>query len=818
MEINSYLAKSIRKGTTKTLNTYLVNHTRMVINFGMEIGRLIYKPKNKYRQYTETDFFTNLALALCLHDIGKMKSNIQSYLEKGKDVDDEGVEVIQDDIRHNICSWAYIMSRLKNMQTSRYLAVASAILYHHPCNAKDKRSNDILNSIDKDTLADMDSFYEQMKNYCIATFNSVDFSNPNFEPQIYDSHLDIPEHYINEMYIYKRISINDKKSISESFEGESEHALIRAILILADRLISSGKCDLERIYNNDTDYIDSLYDAMSTSGFVDDVDMYQFNYKKDRLESQYKLLAQTEQNNHNIVRACAGYGKTLLGLMWFFKWKKRVLWIVPRNIIVTGTYMSIIRELTKMGLNDRVKVGAYFSGNITDCNSNIENPKPEDFDILVTNIDSVISRTTNNSMAHLLVNMYTCNVIFDEYHEFRCVEPLFSAFIRLVRTRSQYTDSKTLMLSATASDFDCLWGMGIVNRLPSPKILHGDTKIRIVYHKFGENEQILIPQNEDDVFVICRTVQDAQKAFLTNKREGAKLLHARFTDDDRKNITTSIFVTHGASDDQTAISQRKMVVGTNIIGTGLDISCKYLYDFVICPEFTIQRCCGRSSRFGEYDIIEYHVCDIDQKRISKVITDEYDAKLYHAWMEELSKLNGQVITKNELYDIYERFNETHRAKVERMYINLFNESSDTLTQMKLKKGGHSKSDKSKHIPQTLGYRGLSNSIFVTAKNTATEGWCKAINVDFDTIYNSEDGEGEHIKDVENFMFKDGYKNEGMGSIFEYPEWNKEKWRLGVKKFHPETCKVIAKCNKSPFPLFDFGYNSELGLFNKQLLV
>ena len=46
----------------------------MVINFGMEIGRLIYKPKNKYRQYTETDFFTNLALALCLHDIGKMKS------------------------------------------------------------------------------------------------------------------------------------------------------------------------------------------------------------------------------------------------------------------------------------------------------------------------------------------------------------------------------------------------------------------------------------------------------------------------------------------------------------------------------------------------------------------------------------------------------------------------------------------------------------------------------------------------------------------------------------------------------------------------
>ena len=809
MEINCFLAKS----KTNSLNTYLVDHTRMTINFGMRIGKLVYKPKDAKpdfaRDFTRKDFFSRLALALCLHDIGKMTNATQKYLGKGKSVDDEGVEEIGNVMRHNTYSWAYVMSRLNRMATERNHMVPSAILYHHTCYVENEYSNDILNSLSKEEVSDMDKFYLAMKNYCSETFKEdIDLSSTDFSIQ-----EDYNSFKIDATPIYQHVNKGQNNIIN--FQYDAEWSLIRAILIFADRLISSGNCDLEKIYNNDTEYIDKLYQDISTSHFVDNVDMRLFGYDKERLSNQYELLEETKKSDHNAVMACAGYGKTLLGLMWYMTWKKRLLWIVPRNVIATNTYLSIIKELKKLKIYDKVKVGTYYSGSIVEKNTNNRYDSLDDFDILVTNIDSVVGRTTNNSMAHLLVNMYTSNVIFDEFHEFVMPDALYSAFIRLMRTRSQFTDSKTLLLSATAVKFNCFWGPS-VNYIGKTPILFGDTKITIRVKKFGKNEKLIIPETEDDTFVICRTVADSQKAYLECKKIAKQLIHSRFTSDDREKITNSIFSSHGNADGKKSTDDRHMVIGTNIIGTGLDISCKIMYDFLISPEATIQRCCGRCSRFGEYNHIIYYVCDIDQKKLSPIITDQYDERLYKAWLNVLYSLDGKTITKRELYEIFEKFKSDHEKDLINFYFEMFKKSSKALQDIKLKSGSLKSSDNKKKLANGMGYRGLSNSVFVTAKNTKDNSWCESINVDYDAIFNADDGEGDNGKLAENFMFHDGYKKESVPDHFHYSDWKKEKYKMPNKKFRIDSCKRIAKDEDSPIPVFDFVYNSELGLINKNL--
>jgi len=811
MEIKEYLAKS----KANSLNAYLVNHTRMVINFGIEVGKLVYQPKYRNEKFSKKDFLSYLALSLCLHDIGKMTKSMQSYLSKGKTVNEEGVEEIKKGLSHNIYSWAYAIARLNWRVTDKSLMVASSVLYHHSCDVENQNSDNILNGLSEEELSDMDKFYIMMKDYCSSQFKGeIDLSSSDFDINF----TSFNSKSINETPLYKYVHCKgyDSIEIDKAFELESEWSLIRAILILSDRLISGGKCELQKIYDNDTDYIDGLYHEMSVIKFVNDVDMYQFDYDHERLSSQYGLLADIEKDSNNVIMACAGWGKTLFGLMWFFKWKKRLLWVVPRNVIATSTFLSIVKELQRMGINDNVKVGVYYGGTIVDSNTLNRYESVDDFDILVTNIDSIVSRTSNNSMAHLLVNMYTSNVIFDEFHEFVVPDPLYSAFIRLMRTRSRYTDSKSLILSATAIDFSNFWGKKLKPIDDKTDILFGDTKINIRVKTFGENEKLSILEKDNDTFIICRTVAQSQKVYLENDFDGKQLIHARFTNKDRRNITDKVFLTHGNTKDKEVINSRQTVIGTNIIGTGLDISCRTMYDFIVSPESTIQRCCGRCSRFGEYGEITYYICDIDSKMLSPVITNQYDARLYKEWKNILCKLDRQSITKREMYDLFKKFKEDHKLELNKFYVDTFNKSSDNLQGIKLKTGSKKNASETKKLSDGLGYRGLSNNVFVTTKRMDDNSWCDSISVDYDLIFNSEDGEGDNTKLVKGFMFGDGYKKENVPQYIKYPNFTDVKYKMGGQRFKVENCKRLAKDETHPLPLFDFSYNSELGLIQKNL--
>lgn len=784
------LAKDIRN---TSINKYLVNHTKMVINFGMEIGNLIYKGEDK-------DFFLKcLSITLALHDVGKIDSNFQNFMQKNtrtEKINEEGIENIKNLIRHNTISWAYVVSRIKGMYKTKYNAITSSILWHHTCYNIEDNSINILKNLKKDDLSMMDNFYHFFKNYINTNFNYNFNTDKNYE--IVDNFDEMPRRWISEEKVYDKIQISTDTNIEQVYEPDTKLQLIRAILIFSDRLISSCECDLQKILDNDKKYIYDYFTSISNSNFKGEINLFNCDYDKERLNKQIDLLNETKNFEHVSIKACAGFGKTLFGIMWYFLHKKRVLWIVPRNIIAHNTYISIINELEKMNVNDKINVGVYYNNEIVD--KNCETSNLDDLDILVTNIDSIVKRTTNNGMANLLVNMYTSNIIFDEYHEFIMKEGIFSAFIRLMRIRSRHTYSKSLLLSATASNFDCLWGENIIKYITNSEILFGNTNISIFMHTFNDIKQLQV-QN-DDTFVITYTVPESQKAFYNNKY--GTLIHARYCNNDRKMITDKILKEHGKKSCNNTVN-RQLVIGTNIIGTGLDISCRKLYDFVVSPESTIQRACGRVSRFGEYNEIEYHICTLVKNR-NNIISNDYNIILHKKWLKVLEKYNTHVITKNKLYELYENFQKDNKKYIEHYYYELFNDSSNSLLGITVKNNTFIEKDK-KYLGKGLGYRGNNDSIFITAK-TAEGIWCEPFAIDTFLL----DKEGTHINEI-----KEIFKHKT--TIFKYPSNEEIKYKYGIKRFTIEEIvkSGIAKCNESPLPLFDYIYDKTLGLLHKSLI-
>lgn len=364
---------------------------------------------------------------------------------------------------------------------------------------------------------------------------------------------------------------------------------------------------------NNLDYFENIYVSLQNVNSINNVELCKCGYDINRLKLQQYIIDNIiSTNNHNVLGASAGFGKTLTGLLWFLKENKKLIWVVPRNVIADGTYDSIIKELEKIQ-QTTIKVTLYRSGNVIKSNYNANEEKLEKADILITNIDSLLNRYIKNDMSQYLFNLYASNIIFDEYHDFFCDKPLFANFIRLLWAKTLYTNSKTLFLSATPLKFDCFYDNETKNIIKyydhsNIPIYNGDMIMNIHYSEYNDINDFKI-QNKD-AFVITNTVKQSQMVFNNICDDNTMLLHSRFTDFDRKNKEDAIYMTH---DKFSNINKRNLVIGTNIIGVGLDISANHIYDFVISPESTIQRGCGRGGRFNEKEYnneINYDVCTL----------------------------------------------------------------------------------------------------------------------------------------------------------------------------------------------------------------
>lgn len=786
----------------------LLDHTKEVLNMAMCIA-------DGYFNECKPDLLT---LAVILHDIGKCSTKFQKHIKSGKEMGVDNLELYRDKYhKHNIISWAFAYSCVGGMRRKEYRPVYTSVLYHHVVACDDQEKTTALKVItdlianDREAYDKMCSFYKDMLGYADRTFGLTMSSEVNL------SLIDGVDNFNGEHTKLSDIPLHPEVSDPTKYTNHNETGmddysntqLIRSLLVYCDREVSSDRHDNLRILSNDTDYIRSIFEKhITTENFEPDYAVYE----QDRLRVQTEIVDDIIRvdSNINVIPASAGFGKTLTGLIWFLKTGRKTLWVLPRNIIGSGTYKSVVDEISKMGIGDKVKVALFHTGKVQACNyTTCDECRIEDCNITVINIDGFLSYHSKNNLSTLLIDHYSKNVIIDEYHEMVDDAPLFSAYTNMLYTRMHRSSAKTLLLSATAVNLNpLLLGSEILSRRLPQYIHGGDVKVNIKVIDKSDFDINTVPDNS---FVVAMTIPEAQEyARLSNKEY--ILIHSMYTKEDRKAKEEMLYTIYGKN---AACGELKpMVIATSILGVGLDLSAKNLFDSPISPEDTIQRCCGRTSRFAEYGEVDYYVIVGKNGEHKRHINSVYDYELHKRWIAKLTEYNGKQITKYELYDIYNKFYDANRELYEEYLCRKYSNSSCALSGITLKPGNTPCETDEVFLPKGATYRngknrsdGVSGTVFVTVKTE--NGYMDPIAVE-GYVFDGRGGIGVEDSSPSNNSARYDFLLKAIGK--EGKKTLKHVYGInGPNYASVEKCARLAFSNKTPLLLCDFRYGKEYGL-------
>lgn len=756
--VENLLAKSEAKGSIG-----LVDHSKAVLNFSMYLFEKLFPEERMSRTNIEGDerleFKKNLAIAAAFHDIGKCMSGFQKMLSEGGDEAPE--------FSHEMVSWAYIRSNIKRRNSSEAESILSSVLYHHAVSEchYSVMASDIMHYIRNDENWEaFGEFTDIMRSYMKSEFGiEVEIEKDTYDCKVGDTSLC---HNMTEMNMY-------------DFELYSQYQIIRTVLIYADRTVSGNTDLINAFLSNDVNVFDGIVRSMTELSVISWPD--ERLYDRERLGGQKRHLEEILSYDNVIFGANAGYGKTFIGLLWAMRNGKKVMWVVPENQIARGTYESILSELKNFTGEYKPTVSLLLAGEY-------EGGVGEYSDIIVTNIDNFLAPITKNGDAHNMIKLISSNVIYDEFHKFAAKAPLFLGYIGTVFTSTHFSNSKSLHLSATPSRFDLAYWNDRDDEFVyfiSPEPFNGNMKVNMHFNAVGNVGDV--KPTEGDTFVICNTVPQSQEL------DGNMVLHARFTNHDRKEKVDRLYATHGKHGN---IQERKTVSATNIIGVGLDVSAHTVYDVLITPDDTIQRLCGRGGRFGEYERpLEYYGIEPTSDKGNTVrIKESYSMSLYDKWKETIKGLDGKTITKSELYEIYHKFNDDNKDDIRRMWNQFLRESCIQFRELKPYKNFGTKTDK---LSSKLGFRGVNTSIYVTSRG-----------MDGDVIIMDSEAVSPQRRSVEYT-----YDNrKARRKFLEARDISLKYARATRERLDESTVQLqVAKYKETPFYLMEASYDSNLGL-------
>ncbi len=758
--------------------TTLYNHTVEVLNL---VDILCYG-------IDDESFITRCRTAAVLHDIGKCTASFQDMVKDNLDH--------QDGIKHNVVSWAFAMGCLPH---NRFLSqITDAVLYHHGVpvdNDHPTKVCDILDSLNPKELGIMSEFYNLFKDRVIHLENYVDYTDDT-------DCLAVPLYRASE-------------SLSEGkLDMECQSLMLRAILVKADRMASDEekRYDHEKIWDNDIDYLHSIthnvvLNITDELGF--DVSLEE-HYDLDRLKIQQDIVSQSHflymkgEKNTMMINASAGFGKTLLGLMSIVRRGRKTVWCVPTREIAISTFMSIKAELNRMEYP--LSVCLFFANEIQD-GYNGKSSSIQDYDITVSVIDSMLSSLHNNNMGHLMYSYLSGDMIFDEYHNVVGDNALFAATSLLLRTRMWFMNSYSLLLSATpVSPYNM--GLNCKDRIYefNPEKYRGDVKISFHYEKNMSKFKGFLPNS----FIIGGSVSQVQNIYIKMKSKGYDnilLYHSLY---DRKNGDMDakrkiLFDNFGKNTPETSL----ITVSTNLIGTGLDVSARNIYEMPVTPADSLQRVCGRGSRFGEYDEIEYHLCDFEDKDddgtghgVTSFINTVYDIKLWKKWKEYMKEFDGKTFTKNEFYKIVDDFNLKYKNEINRYYENRLINSRKNLGKISLKTVSKKKPG-AEYLSKKTTLRGNGHEIFVAV----TYGKENVLfPMDSDRVKNVIEKMPDST-DMRRYRWK--YYTDHIDPKT-LKSWKYKYGMTGYVDCNFDTCARLAYCSETPLPVKNMTYDPELG--------
>lgn len=738
----------------------LKTHSSIVSKTATNVFNNIVSDETIKKRYEDVITYASL-----LHDIGKLTTSFQRFL-LGK------IKSPSLKFRHNEIGWAFV-SKYLSMDFPNREIILNIIYWHHGISNRlgKNTNNEILDSIDEQSI----------NNMLVYLIDCVGDNNINDDIEYSDSIIS-PLYYPN----------------SDSFKSLLPVLqLCRSTVITADRISSDLMLESEVSNTMVDNYFNLNNEIKITKTKFDD---------SPRFKLQYDIINQA--NGTTLIKAPAGFGKTIMGVMWSLKYNKKVIWVVPRNTIAESAYISVVEEFSNLNINPSIQL--ILSGEVKKTNN--KNLKLYDADVIITNIDNFLAPNFKNNILDLSSLLFGCTVIFDEYHELITDAPLMSLFINIMRVRHRLTNSNTLLLSATQLDCEYLW-----DTLSNKTIIlpNKDTHYPAVHDKKyllkTTTESVWVKPNTNSL-VVKNTITSSQNEKRNN--EYSLLLHSDFIDSKKEEDFNSLISNYNKKSEVNP--NKPNVVGTHIIQASLDISFNNLYEVVLSPQSTIQRI-GRCDRFG--NCIGQSIITISKelpngRENSRSIKSEisiknilYNRNLSDTWFDFISEYNNKEVTLNELYVIYNRFNKTCDKQIKSYIQNRYDESFRNLSNIYPIKFD-SKKGKSKVL--TAGsnkLRSVNTEVFYIVEHENGEDWVGPFTKQ---ILNNFDIEFNESGDISRRMFKTMKKlRDNNDERFEFNDM------LDNKKYTTlDTVRRFAIKSNTPYIVYDRVYNDELGIIKK----
>jgi len=310
-----------------------------------------------------------IKIAALLHDIGKCTIFFQNKLKRGFDEEQiEDSKPKNKKYRHNELSWAFLSRYFSGLKGEDLNKVLNAVYWHHGISNEfgKYKDTDVIKDFSTEEISLVSDFVTNiLKKYDAENFYNYSIKEKEYTPKPQ------PSFYVND----------ENASIKNA-----ENLFIRSCIISADRLASK--------YDSVND--DEITNLVRNYNFVN----YNFDFSKhkyfgsERFTQQLEIVDSTLKTTQ--INAPAGFGKTLLGMLWAFKRNKRVIWVCPTNVVATSVYNSIIEELQHFGDNN-VTVELFLTSEVKKSNHKTFG---FDSDIIVTNIDNYLT-TTNLQLVPL---------------------------------------------------------------------------------------------------------------------------------------------------------------------------------------------------------------------------------------------------------------------------------------------------------------------------------------------------------------------------------------------------------------------------------
>jgi CRISPR-associated helicase Cas3/CRISPR-associated endonuclease Cas3-HD len=601
----------------------------------------------------------SIRVAALLHDIGKCTDFFQKKLKTS--VPEPQIENNQPQkypFRHNELGYAFLFNYLTlNNSTYNKKLILDAVYWHHGVTPDNFKKS---TSAYKQPIEISKSDTDAMINFAIEVAGqSIINTNPN-----------------GILTAFNRPSYFDKVEDPHNDDTNQIKLFIRYCVISADRIVSSGACDgLSEL--EITEMIGTFNNKKSE---VDVTTHVYSNTSRERFSDQLSIVRSIIDDNVNthIIKAPAGFGKTMVSLLWALSRGKRLIVVCPRNDVAQSVYKGILDELSGFKNGTSVSVELYLTGDVVEKTH--DNQHGFDSDIIVTNIDNFLNPSVDNRYSHRLFTIMESDVVFDEYHELVSDAALFALFINIMRLRSTMTNSSTLLLSATPSLIEKLWDTHDIKTRVLP---NANEHYKPQHDKvYGLNviDNIVIPSSDSSSVTILNSVSNAQR--LKTSTNTPYLYHSNYTKLDRVRILSSIYSLYGKHTDR--LIDKPNVIATHVLQASLDLSFNRLHESILSPEATLQRI-GRCNRFGDYLIksiitIFKNIPDLNNGE-NNIRAKLYTVNLTNMWFDYIVKYDGQELTLEQLYRIYNEYNRTNASAIYNHIVGKFIESSNRLAEI-----------------------------------------------------------------------------------------------------------------------------------------